>query len=82
MEILRLILVHFGVAAAMGLGFIVAPLAKRLFITVADFVCERRRRSSERWLLEVRALDDILATHPAWQTYDPLHHGPRPLRSR
>jgi hypothetical protein len=82
MEIVRLIAVHFGVAATMGLGFVVAPMAKRLLIAAADAIFERRRRSSERWLLEVRALDDILAKRPTWQTYDPLHRGARSVRSR
>lgn len=82
MEIVRLIGVHFGVAATMGLGFVVAPLAKRLFIAAADTVFERRRRRSERWLLEVRALDDILAERPKWHTYDPQRHDTRSVRSR
>ena len=82
MEIVRLIAVHFGVAATMGLGFVVAPLAKRVFIAAANAVFERRRRRSERWLLEVRALDDILTERPTWQNYDPPHRSARPVRSR
>jgi len=82
MEIVRLIAVHFGVAATMGLGFVVAPMAKRLLIAAADAIFERRRRRSERRLLEVRALDDLLAQRPTWQTYDPLHRSARPVRSR
>ncbi len=82
MEIVRLIGVHFGVAATMGLGFVVAPLAKRLFVATADAVFERRRRRSERWLMEVRALDDIISERSTWQTFDPLHRGARPVRSR
>lgn len=81
MEIMRLILIHFGIATMMGLGFVVAPLAKRLFIAAAELVLKRRRQRSERWLLEVRALDEILASRPTWQNFDPLHRGARPARS-
>lgn len=82
MEILRLIAVHFGVAATMGLGFVVAPLARRAFIAAADLVFRHRRRRSERWLLEVRTLEEVLVEHPTWRNFDPLQRGSRSAPTR
>ncbi|MCE9604447.1 MAG: hypothetical protein K8U03_06020 [Planctomycetia bacterium] len=84
MELLRLTAVHFGVAMAMSLGFVIAPIARRLFIEAADRVFKVRHRRSERWLMEVRTLEKTLTDErPPLRTYDPLRRGtqrPAPTR--
>lgn len=82
MELLRLIAVHFGVAAVMGLGFVVAPLAKRLFVAAADLISKQRRRRSEQRLLEVRTLDDILNERHICRAFDRRRQDARPARLR
>jgi len=57
MEIARLILVHFAVAATMSLGFIIGPMLQRAFLATADRLFAERRRTCGRWLNEVRTLE-------------------------
>ena len=44
MDEVRVVLVHFLIALAMGLGFVTVPL----FRSVLDFVSERRRQACQR----------------------------------
>jgi uncharacterized membrane protein YbaN (DUF454 family) len=72
MELTRLIAVHFAVATVMSLGFLLGPMLNRAFIATTDKLFARRRRRSERWLLEVRTLEDALSEQPTRRTYAPL----------